>query len=91
MTVVVIIIIVVVTVMSEGHRSCNDGGGAVVASGLLLYAVAAVVPGWVRGVMFCNANMVMSLSTIQHTLMEQLNLTFILMNQSQADYFLHFS
>jgi hypothetical protein len=84
-TVAVIVIIIVVTVMSEGHRSCDDGGGAVVASGSSLYPVAAVVPGRVGGVMFCNANMVMSLSTIQLTLMEQLNLICILMNQSQAD------
>ena len=46
---------------------------------------------FVQLAMFCNANMVMSLSTTQHTLMEQLNLICILMNQSQADYVLHFS
>ncbi len=38
-------------------------------------------------VMCCNANMVMLLATIQHTLMEQLNLICILMSQSQAEYF----
>ena len=31
------------------------------------------------------------IATIQHILMEQLNLICILMIQSQADYFLHFS
>ena len=40
--------------------------------------------------MLCNANMVMSLYTIQHTLMEQLNLICIPMNQSLAIIFCFF-